>query len=49
MWLFNSSLGVSADIIFKPAFSALNNKIFLRASTVAGFDTGYTPVEVKRN
>lgn len=39
---------IEAHITFTPAFSALNNKIFVRASNLAGFDSGYALAEVKR-
>jgi hypothetical protein len=41
-------IAMSVDIAFKPGFSPLNNKIFVRSSNPAGFDTGYTLADVRR-
>lgn len=38
---------IEAHIVFKPGFSAMNNKMFVRASNLAGFDTGYTLADVR--
>jgi hypothetical protein len=44
-----SAWNIEAHIVFTPGFSALNNKMFVRASNLAGFDSGYIPAEVKQN
>jgi hypothetical protein len=46
---FNSGWILGAHIVFKPGFSPVTNKMFVRASNVAGFDSGYTLADVKRN
>jgi hypothetical protein len=44
----NPDWNVSTYIVFKSGFSAQNNKVFVRASNFAGFDTGYTLAEITK-
>lgn len=48
MFLLNSNIELGLHIVFKPGFSEQDNKVFLRVSTVGGFDTGYILANVKR-